>query len=43
MPVSYTHLQLGGMLRYGIPAYRFPRERLDEDIRGILNLSLIHI
>lgn len=28
--------QLGGMLRYGIPAYRFPRERLDEDIRGIL-------
>lgn len=28
--------QLGGMLRYGIPAYRFPRERLNEDIRGIL-------
>ena len=28
--------QLGGMIRYGIPAYRFPRERLDEDIRGIL-------
>ncbi len=28
--------QLGGMLRYGIPAYRFPRERLDEDIHGIL-------
>ena len=28
--------QLGGMLRYGIPAYRLPRERLDEDIRGIL-------
>ena len=24
---------LGGMMRYGIPAYRFPRERLDEDIR----------
>ena len=22
--------QIGGMLRYGIPAYRFPRERLDE-------------
>lgn len=29
--------QLGGMMRYGIPAYRFPRERLDEDVRGILN------
>lgn len=28
--------KLGGMMRYGIPAYRFPRERLDEDIRAIL-------
>ena len=28
--------QLGGMLRYGIPNYRFPRERLDEDIEAIL-------
>nr|WP_275664973.1 NAD(P)-binding protein [Enteroscipio rubneri] len=33
--------QLGGMLRYGIPAYRFPRERLDEDIRGILSAGSI--
>lgn len=33
--------QLGGMLRYGIPAYRFPRERLDEDIRGILSAGTI--
>ncbi len=33
--------QLGGMLRYGIPAYRFPRERLDEDIRGILRAGNI--
>ncbi len=33
--------QLGGMLRYGIPAYRFPRERLDEDIRGILQAGTI--
>ena len=33
--------QLGGMLRYGIPAYRFPRERLDEDVRGILNAGTI--
>lgn len=28
--------KLGGMLRYGIPNYRFPRERLDEDIEAIL-------
>lgn len=35
--------QLGGMMRYGIPAYRFPRERLDEDIRGILESGTITI
>ena len=35
--------QLGGMLRYGIPAYRFPRERLDEDIRGILGAGTITV
>ena len=35
--------QLGGMMRYGIPAYRFPRERLDEDIRGILGAGTITI
>ena len=35
--------QLGGMLRYGIPAYRFPRERLDEDIRAILNVGNIEV
>lgn len=28
--------KLGGMLRYGIPSYRFPRERLQEDIDTIL-------
>lgn len=28
--------KLGGMLRYGIPNYRFPRERLNEDIEAIL-------
>lgn len=33
--------QLGGMLRYGIPAYRFPRERLNEDIRGIMGAGTI--
>lgn len=35
--------QLGGMLRYGIPAYRFPRERLDEDIRAILSSGTITV
>ncbi len=33
----------GGMMRYGIPAYRFPRERLDEDIRAILSVGNIDI
>ena len=28
--------KLGGMLRYGIPAYRLPRELLDRDIEAIL-------
>lgn len=28
--------KLGGMLRYGIPNYRLPKERLDEDIEAIL-------
>lgn len=28
--------QLGGMLRYGIPSYRLPRERLQMDIDAIL-------
>ncbi len=32
--------QLGGMLRYGIPNYRFPRERLDEDINAILSTGV---
>ena len=35
--------QLGGMMRYGIPAYRFPRERLDQDIRAILNAGDIQV
>lgn len=34
---------LGGMMRYGIPAYRFPRERLDEDIRAILSTGDITV
>ncbi len=35
--------KLGGMIRYGIPAYRFPRERLDEDIRAILSVGNIDV
>ena len=32
--------QLGGMMRYGIPSYRFPRERLDAEINSILSLGI---
>lgn len=32
--------ELGGMMRYGIPAYRLPREVLDSEIQEILNLGL---
>ncbi len=32
--------KLGGMLRYGIPNYRFPRERLQEDIDTILSTGV---
>ena len=31
---------LGGMLRYGIPSYRLPRERLQEDIDCILSTGV---
>ena len=41
--VFEMHEQLGGMMRYGIPAYRFPRQRLDEDIRGILSAGDITV
>ena len=34
------HKKLGGMLRYGIPAYRFPREKLDEEIESILSVGI---
>lgn len=30
----------GGMLRYGIPAYRLPREKLDKDINSILKTGV---
>ena len=32
--------RLGGMLRYGIPNYRLPKERLDEDIDAILKTGV---
>ena len=32
--------QLGGMMRYGIPSYRFPREKLDGEIHSILSLGI---
>ena len=32
--------QLGGMMRYGIPSYRFPRELLDQEIASILSLGI---
>ena len=36
--------KLGGMLRYGIPNYRFPRERLQEDIDTILSTGVeVHL
>lgn len=35
--------RLGGMMRYGIPSYRLPRERLDEDIRAVLKAGDITV
>ena len=32
--------RLGGMMRYGIPSYRFPREKLDQEIASILSLGI---
>lgn len=32
--------QLGGMLRYGIPSYRLPRETLDAEIKSILSAGV---
>ena len=33
-------MKLGGMLRYGIPSYRLPRKRLDEEIDFILSTGI---
>ncbi len=32
--------ELGGMLRYGIPNYRLPKERLEDDVRAILKTGV---
>lgn len=37
------HKALGGMLRYGIPNYRFPKDRLDEDLNAILSAGDIEV
>ena len=36
--------KLGGMLRYGIPNYRLPREVLDAEIAAMLALGIdVHV
>jgi glutamate synthase (NADPH/NADH) small chain len=35
-----AHEELGGMMRYGIPGYRIPREVLDGEIQRILDLGV---
>ncbi len=37
------HEKLGGMLRYGIPEYRLPKARLDEDINAVLKAGDIKV
>lgn len=41
--VFESHPELGGMMRYAIPPYRFPRKRLDEDINAILSVGNIEV
>ena len=38
--VYEMHKKLGGMMRYGIPSYRYPREKLDGEIASILSLGI---
>ncbi len=38
--VFEAHEELGGMLRYGIPGYRVPRDVLDGEIQRILDLGV---
>ena len=35
--------ELGGMLRFGIPNYRLPKDRLDQDINAILSTGNIDV
>ena len=45
-PVSLfeARRKLGGMLRYGIPAYRLPRSVLDRDMERVLSLGItVHV
>ncbi len=35
-----THEELGGMMRYGIPGYRTPRDVLDGEIKRILDMGV---
>lgn len=35
-----THPKPGGMMRYGVPRYRLPREVLDAEINRIINLGV---
>ncbi len=41
--VFEEHEKLGGMLRYGIPEYRLPKKRLDQDIKAILETGDIEV
>ncbi len=37
------HEQLGGMMRYGIPGYRTPRDHLNHEIQRILDMGEIEV
>ncbi|MCR5733817.1 MAG: FAD-dependent oxidoreductase [Lachnospiraceae bacterium] len=41
--VYEEHEKAGGMLRYGIPEYRLPKERLDQDIAAIIKAGDIRM
>ncbi len=41
--VFEEHQKLGGMLRYGIPEYRLPKDKLDDDIEAILKSGDIEV
>ena len=41
--VFEEHEKAGGMLRYGIPEYRLPKARLDQDINAILKAGDIEL